>query len=183
MCGTFINLMKIEKNAPFPLNCGDLIGVGCPDSSSSRSVDGKTEKFVYKIKSPRRFRLQVPVASEEDLLRQDAPTPPPNEPMDDNNDNNDINKTTIEAKVEENDAGSTVGTSSSVLKDPDLAPDSPVVPVKVTRKRIKRLLSDSEDDPEEITAIKAKHKKVKSNPAASNKPNLPFSILIYEKKN
>ena len=36
LCGTFINRKKIEKDFEFPLNCGDLLGIGCPDPVSSK---------------------------------------------------------------------------------------------------------------------------------------------------
>ena len=40
--GTFLNKRRIEANLPYPLNCNDLLGIGCPDAQS-------TEKnFVYR---------------------------------------------------------------------------------------------------------------------------------------
>ena len=48
--GTFVNLIKVKPFIPFPLSCGDLIGVGSPESSSRRQA-GK-ETFVFKIHSP-----------------------------------------------------------------------------------------------------------------------------------
>ena len=40
--GTFINKKKIEKNTPHLLNCQDLLGVGCADSTSTEKT------FVYR---------------------------------------------------------------------------------------------------------------------------------------
>ena len=45
--GTFINGIKVESNTPQNLNCGDLIGVGCPENKSCREK-GK-ETFVFKL--------------------------------------------------------------------------------------------------------------------------------------
>ena len=79
MVGTYVNRARIEANNPFGLNCGDLIGIGCPESSSVREEGGK-ETFVYKLLSPRAFLAQS-VQVEADL-EEDAPTPPPS-PWDD----------------------------------------------------------------------------------------------------
>ena len=74
MVGTFVNRNKIEPNNPFGLNCGDLIGIGCPEDSSSK--DAGKETFVYRLKSPCAFHAQVlDVAGP--VLEEDAPTPPP----------------------------------------------------------------------------------------------------------
>ena len=45
--GTFINGINVESNTPHNLNCGDLIGVGCPENKSCREK-GK-ETFVFKL--------------------------------------------------------------------------------------------------------------------------------------
>ena len=47
LVGTFINGIKVESNTPHNLNCGDLIGVGCPENKSCREK-GK-ETFVFKL--------------------------------------------------------------------------------------------------------------------------------------
>ena len=46
LCGTWVNLAQIEAKSPFGLNCGDLIGIGCPEAESSKTP--KLEKFVYR---------------------------------------------------------------------------------------------------------------------------------------
>ena len=73
LCGTFVNTNKIDAKTPFGLNCGDLIGIGCPDTQSSKTT--KLEKFVYRIKSPEAFRLQAAAVDVE--MESDAPTPHP----------------------------------------------------------------------------------------------------------
>ena len=73
MVGTFVNRNKIESNNPFGLNCGDLIGIGCPESCSSK--DGVKETFVYRLRSPRAFHAQV-VEAAGPVLQEDDPTPP-----------------------------------------------------------------------------------------------------------
>ena len=76
MVGTFVNMDKIDPNNPYGLNCGDLIGVGCPENSSSR--DGTKETFVYRLKSPRAFHAQVEqMEAGAGMLEEDAHTPPP----------------------------------------------------------------------------------------------------------
>lgn len=74
MVGTFVNRVRIESNNPFGLNCGDLIGVGCPEPSSVR--EGGKETFVYRLMSPRAFHAQVEQVH-ADMLEEDVPTPPP----------------------------------------------------------------------------------------------------------
>jgi len=73
MVGTYVNRTRIEANNPFGLNCGDLIGVGCPEICSVR--EGGKETFVYRLQSPRAFLAQV--VQVEAALEDDAPTPPP----------------------------------------------------------------------------------------------------------
>ena len=80
LCGTFVNLNRIEPNNAFGLNCGDLIGIGCPEKQSSRT--SKIEKFVYRIKSPEAYRMQAAPADVE--VEEDAPTPPPADTTEDN---------------------------------------------------------------------------------------------------
>ena len=75
MVGTFVNSDKIHPNNPFGLNCGDLIGVGCPENQSSK--EGEKETFVYRLKSPRAFHAQVQPVDAANMLEEDAPTPPP----------------------------------------------------------------------------------------------------------
>ena len=55
MCGTYINLNKIEANKSRVLNNGDLVGVGCPDQESSKSE--AIEKFVFGIRAPEAYRV------------------------------------------------------------------------------------------------------------------------------
>jgi hypothetical protein len=52
MVGTFVNMVRIEPGQPYELQCGDVIGVGCPEGRSTLREGGK-ETFVYRIKSPR----------------------------------------------------------------------------------------------------------------------------------
>jgi len=73
MVGTYVNRNKIEANNPFGLNCGDLIGIGCPEGSSTK--DGGKETFVYRLRSPRAFHAQV-VEAAGPVLQEDDPTPP-----------------------------------------------------------------------------------------------------------
>ena len=40
--GTFLNRKRIEANLPHPLNCNDLLGIGCPDAKSTENT------FVYR---------------------------------------------------------------------------------------------------------------------------------------
>ena len=40
--GTFLNLKRIEANVLYPLNCKDLLGIGCPDARSTENT------FVYR---------------------------------------------------------------------------------------------------------------------------------------
>ena len=40
--GTFLNRRRIEANVPYPLNCNDLLGIGCPDERSTENT------FVYR---------------------------------------------------------------------------------------------------------------------------------------
>ena len=49
--GTFINGIKVQSNTPHNLNCGDLIGVGCPENKSCREK-GK-ETYVFKLQLSR----------------------------------------------------------------------------------------------------------------------------------
>ena len=72
MCGTYINLNKIEANKSRVLNNGDLVGVGCPDQESSKSE--AIEKFVFKIRAPEAYRV-APLTTVK--LADDCPTPPP----------------------------------------------------------------------------------------------------------
>ena len=48
--GTYINGEKVEPNVPTKLEDGDIIGIGCPETRSSKE-NGK-ETFVYKFVSP-----------------------------------------------------------------------------------------------------------------------------------
>ena len=80
MVGTYVNRVRIEPNNPYGLNCGDLIGIGCPESLSTREQGGK-ETFVYKLKSPLAFQAQAEAV--EAILSDDAPTPPPLSPSSD----------------------------------------------------------------------------------------------------
>ena len=48
--GTFINGINVQSNIPHILHCGDMIGMGCPEDSSSRET-GK-ETFVFRLDSP-----------------------------------------------------------------------------------------------------------------------------------
>ena len=40
--GTYLNRRRMEANTPYPLNCNDLLGIGCPDGRSTEST------FVYR---------------------------------------------------------------------------------------------------------------------------------------
>ena len=46
--GTFINGAKVQSNIPHKLQYGDIIGLGCPERSSTREK-GK-ETFVFRLK-------------------------------------------------------------------------------------------------------------------------------------
>ena len=52
MVGTFVNLVRVEPNKKHDLKSGDVIGVGCPEESSSLK-EGAKETFVYRIKAPK----------------------------------------------------------------------------------------------------------------------------------
>ena len=40
--GTYLNRRRIDPNVPHPLNCNDLLGIGCPDVKSNETT------FVYR---------------------------------------------------------------------------------------------------------------------------------------
>ena len=40
--GTYLNRRRMEADIPYPLNCNDLLGIGCPDGRSTEST------FVYR---------------------------------------------------------------------------------------------------------------------------------------
>jgi len=51
--GTYINGEKLQPNVPTKLENGDIIGIGCPETRSSKE-NGK-ETFVYKFVSPQKY--------------------------------------------------------------------------------------------------------------------------------
>ena len=181
LCGTFVNLSRIEPNNAFGLNCGDLIGIGCPEKQSSRTP--KIEKFVYRIKSPEAYRMQAAPADVE--VEEDAPTPPPADTTEDNdvlegNQQSSLpdlvtfkqSKTTQpqpllpnlpqESMPSSSSARGPVSsktclTASSSKAASKTREDSPIpLPSNTSRKRVRRLLSSDEEDTEE-------HKRIKKN--------------------
>ena len=132
------------------------------------------------------------------VLQQDAPTPPPIEmdvddiPGDqeeaDGLDHNVpvLDKVSVETaeKPQQSPNGmkdekeSVSVAPSSNLNDSD--PGSPAVPIKLKKKRVRRLLSDSEDDSEEIRAIKEKYKKTRCHEPKPSVFNLPWNPMTKE---
>ena len=63
---TFLNTARLQAGVAVPLTAGDIIGVGCPDRSSSR--DGRNFTFVYKLNPPE-ARAETDLTSLSDLLQ------------------------------------------------------------------------------------------------------------------
>ena len=52
--GTYINQRRLDANEPHLLKSGDILGIGCPEFSST--IRGSTETFVYKVRAPKALR-------------------------------------------------------------------------------------------------------------------------------
>ena len=178
MCGTFINLNKIEANKSRVLNNGDLVGVGCPDQESSKSE--AIEKFVFKIRAPEAYRV-APLTTVK--LADDCPTPPPQHEEEDVEMLNSVNLPDVvpeDKSSHENSEAFGIAhkqpvaqvPTASVLSEPRKevfighgASDegSPVI-FSSRKRRLKRLLSSSEEGDDEARGIKNLAKKIKSKP-------------------
>ena len=49
VAGTYINGEKVQSNIPHKLQCGTMIGIGCPENSSTREKGKGKETFVFRL--------------------------------------------------------------------------------------------------------------------------------------
>ena len=125
------------------------------------------------------------------VLQQDAPTPPPIEmdvddiPGDQEEADGLDHNVPVLDKVSVETAEKPQQTPNEVKDEKEpvsvaSSPGSPTVPIKLKKKRVRRLLSDSEDDSEEIRAIKEKYKKTRCHEPKPSVFNLPWNPMTKE---
>ena len=173
MCGTYINLNKIEANKARVLNDGDLVGVGCPDEESSWTET--LEKFVFKIRAPEAYRAAQLKTVE---LADDCPTPPPQHEEEHFEMLPSVNLPDVvpESSQESSEGLDTAQnqpiaqvSNASVLSEPkkkvaveQVSDEGSPVIFSSKKRKLKRLLSSSDEDDDEVREIKNLAKKLKS---------------------
>ena len=177
MCGTFVNTVKIQANTQTPLNCGDKIGIGCPNGNSFIGDVDRVERFVYMIKSPEAYRLQAVTAA--DVMEQDAPTPPPVDAPEEEEEEAlaanlpDVVTASRQSSQEDVPIAHPPDQEEGPSRPQDDSPDSPIPPPR-SRKRSRHLMSSDDEDSEEAKAIKKNFKKMKETETAVKPKSLSF---------
>ena len=65
VAGSYLNGVKIVPRTSYSLNCGDIIGVGCPLSYSVKKKD--FESFVYRIHAPEMVEIKKEFEEDDEM--------------------------------------------------------------------------------------------------------------------